>query len=139
MLDDWKTFIVAVFIKRTLEVSILACQGCRESRFSPLLHAHQTKGLMQKLTVFFDAIKSELVTNIRDVYSQFEVRFPNINIPNYDQEGIEFLNNLDVNQIYYGRYITADNDLKFYEYEYVQSQTSVKKAKTKVRKSRVGS
>ena len=136
MLEDWKSFIVACFVKRTLEVAIQECQGCQDSSLSPLLHAHHT-GLYKKLIIFFEQIRTELQDNLEEVYNQYQQKFGGTTSPNYGKEGIEFLKNLTPDYLYYGRYITKENDLKIYGD--VQSKPPSKKRKKGIHKSSVGS
>ena len=140
MFEDWKSFIIACFVKRTLEVAIQECQGCQDSSRSPLLHAHHT-GLYKKLTIFFEQIRTELQDNLEKVYNQYQKKFTldclDFDYSSYSDEGIEFLKNLNPDSLIYGRYITKENDLKIYGD--VQSKPSGKKRKKGIHKSSVGS
>ena len=138
MSEEWKSFIVACFVKRTLELAIEECTGCQDSRLSPLLHVHQTTGLLKKLIIFFDRIKTELCSNIEQLLSQYQHRF---NICDFELEYTEvaliFLKNLTPNTLYYGRYITIDNDLNIYGD--AQVNAPIKKRKKRVHKGTAGS
>ena len=67
MFADLRSYIVASLFRRILEVSIEECIACQQSRVSPVLHAHQASGLLEKTTFFLDRIRSELLDNIEQV------------------------------------------------------------------------
>ena len=120
-MEVWKSFIVANFIKRTLEVAIEECKGCQDSKLSPLLHAHQTTGLLTKLEIFFEQIRIELCDTIENVYIHYQNKFEaSTSIPTIAQcfehinEGLTFLKNINPNSLYYGRYIAIDDDIKIH-------------------------
>ena len=137
MFEDWNSFIVACWIKRTLEVAIEECSACQDSRLSPLLHEHYTTGLLKKLTIFFERIRTELQVNLDEVYNQYRTKFTldclDFDYSDYSNEGLEFLKNQTPESLYYGRYITKENDLKIYGD--VQIKAPVKKRQKRVHKS----
>ena len=134
MLKDWNSYIVGCFIKRTLELSLQECKACKESRYSPLLHAHQSHGLLRKVSIFFDVVKTELHNNIKKVYLEYQKKFPTPDPGvDYISEGKIFLLNLTVFSVCYGGYITEENDLKIHGD--VQIKSIGKKRKREVHKN----
>jgi hypothetical protein len=110
---DWKSFIVAEVVKRTLGLAKRECGGCKDGNHCSLLHACQTTSLLRKLECFLDSpIKVAVRQDLESILNQFEFRFILLDRrENYIEMGETLLNDLNPQSLYYGRFITQYNDV----------------------------
>ena len=109
---DWKSFVVSDIISRTLVLALEECGGCQGGNYSPLLHACRTTSLLKKLECFLEnPIKPQLLSDLQTVLNQFESRYILMDrSENYIKSGQDFINSLNAQSLYYGRFITKYND-----------------------------
>lgn len=119
--DNWFGYLVYVFVKETLAHSNECCPGCVDRKNSPLLHAHQHTGLLEKLHMFHPIVKDLMLSKIPILVTDYVSKFPDPEI--YDDIGQkvlrsfgrDFLNQSSPNSIYYSQYLTPDIDEKLME------------------------
>ena len=109
---DWKSFIVAEIVNRTLCLAQVECGGCKDGNHCPLLHACMTTSLLRKLECFLHSrIKLGVHQDLESILNQFESRYILVDRrEHYIESGKTLLNDLNPESLYYGRFITKYND-----------------------------
>ena len=114
--DAWYGYLVATFVNETITQSLECCPGCADDKNSPLLHAHECLGLLEKLDFYFHSVRDLLQSKLNDLVDDFATKFPDDEI--YDEAGKrvlksfarEFLINCDPRSIYYSKNLTPEID-----------------------------
>ena len=109
----WLAYIVNMFVTNTLLKTKQHCSGCRKDLKSPLLHFHIQASLLEKLKLYFEEVRGDMISSFEECFAAF-VRDTNINL-NKDQylfSGQTFLLLATPESIYYGRFITEDIDAR---------------------------
>ena len=142
----WHSYLVAMFVEQTLKMGFKRCKGCEENRLSPIAHAHITTSLIEKIRHFFTTIQSVLCEDIVEL--AYLARFiPQTKVKDFTDEeliseGLRFLKQLTPHEIYYGAYISKEDEVGFYDKDFtipnelfVKKQSSVGKVASKKSKS----
>ena len=139
----WHSYLVAMFVEQTLKMGFKRCKGCEENRLSPIAHAHITTSLIEKIGHFFTAIQSENISEL--VYLARSI--PQTKVKDFTDEeliseGLRFLTQLTPHEIYYGLYISKEDEVEFYDKDFtipnelfVKKQSSAEKVVPTRRKS----
>ena len=107
--ETWLGFLAAEILLRCVERNLQSCPGCRDGKFSPILHLHYSLNLNQTLKKYM----SITITTI-DVDQMFQVYIDKFG-PQLDGDeliimGKHFMKTLTPDALYYGNYVTTDND-----------------------------
>ena len=74
-IKHWQSYLVAYLIYLVVEEGIKRCGGCRDSRLSPILHAHHTISLKQKIDAFCEDVKLSMWNSIQPIASNYRSTF----------------------------------------------------------------
>lgn len=114
--DNWLGYLVAIFIKETVLHAKECCPGCNDRKNSPLLHAHQHSGLLEKLVMFHPIVRESMLSKMTVLVKNYVELFPDPEI--YDEAGQkilktfgrDFLIQSSPTFIYYSHYLTPECD-----------------------------
>ena len=105
----WLGFIAAEIILRCVEKNLQSCAGCRDGIFSPVLHMHYSLTLHQIIRKFMDATIASI--DIDKIFQAYLDKFgPEIDGDELILLGKHFMQTLTPDALYYGNYVTANND-----------------------------
>ena len=116
----WLAFLSAEIIERCTARIKEECPGCKEGLLSPILHRHTHFNLLETIRAKMPEISCEL--DVRKLYNSFLIRFGMFDLSEDElvMLGQSFLRFSTPDAIYFGNYITKDNEKLFYnnlEYE----------------------
>ena len=107
----WLCHIAADLINNCLSLNLENCPGCRDGLTSPILHVHTSFSLKDVIEKYFDGGVER--TDIDTLYKFFSNKMELPDDPKYDELitlGKSFLRTLNPRALFYGNYITAEND-----------------------------
>ena len=139
--DNWLGYLIYVFVKETLTYSKECCPGCIDRKNSPLLHTHHHNGLLEKLHMFYPAVKDLMLSKMAVLVADYVSKYPDPEI--YDEVGQkvlrafgrDFLAQSDPKSIYYSHYLTPEIDEKLTETSELRVKpTNVKRLASKMNK-----
>lgn len=118
MSDDsnlWIGYLTSVVLQKTLALSLQRCAGCKAKLKSPLLHQHEQYSLLDKLHTYFNEVRGDLLANVNKLFDAVKERLPASDDESKDKENYTtharfYLQNANPEIIYYGRFLTDDND-----------------------------
>ncbi len=110
----WFGFLSAEIIRRCIESCKQDCPACKDGLLSPLLHFHIQYSLREKLDHYYYKIVQEL--NIADLFDRFILQFGwlSLNRDEFISIGQYFTRFSTPEALFYGKYITKENDLGIY-------------------------
>ena len=114
--DNWLGYLVSVFIDETVTQAKECCPGCNDQKNSPLLHAHQHSGLLEKLVMFHPLVRESMLSKMTTLVKNYAELFPDPEF--YDEAGQkvlrtfgrDFLIQSSPTFIYYSHYLTPQCD-----------------------------
>ena len=110
----WFAFISAEIIRQCINICSKECLACKDGNgiLSPLLHHHNQLNLRQKMERYIERVELNLMT----LFDLFVIQFGWFGL---DRD--QFLNNAQAfidfstpDAIFYGKYITYENDFAIY-------------------------
>ena len=108
----WFAYISAEIIRQCVDICAKECRACRDGILSPLLHYHNELNLREKMARYIDRVELNLMT----LFDLFVIQFGWFGL---DRD--QFLNNAQAfidfstpDAIFYGKYITYENDYAIY-------------------------
>lgn len=118
--DNWLGYLIAVFIDETLIHAKECCPGCHDGKNSPLLHAHNHSGLLEKLVMFHPLVRDAMLSKMKTLVEDYVEKFPDPQL--YDETGQkvlktfgrDFLIQSSPTFIYYSHYLTPECDSQIY-------------------------
>ena len=128
----WLAFLAADIIKRCTTRQQQDCPGCRDGLLSPLLHYHNHFTLHDMMKKYMDIVTLEM--DLQQLFGEFIIKFGLFDLPNdeYVKLGQNFVRFSTADAIYYGNYITKENDMALYaEQIYIPSPIKPKSRKKK--------
>lgn len=110
----WFGFLSADIIRRCIENCERQCPACNDGLLSPLLHLHNQYSLREKLDHHYYKIVQE--TDIAVLFDRFILQFGwlSLNREEFISIGQYFTRFSTPEAIFYGRYITKENDATLY-------------------------
>ena len=113
--DLWLGYLSGLLVQRCIKLSILRCPGCNDKHKSPLLHLHQQQSLLDKINIHVNEVKDVLFSTIDELYDVAKHKIPQSGDQSKDKEiytnnGRCFLQTLNAESLYYGRYLCGEND-----------------------------
>lgn len=108
----WLGYITAEVIRQCIMMCNEECLACAGSMTSPLLHFHNEISLKEKVTRYINSV----TLNIEELFDQFIIQFGwfSLNRDHYIQVGNTFLLVTTPDALFYGKYITPQNDKAIY-------------------------
>lgn len=131
----WFAFLSADVLRRCINKSKNECPGCKGALLSPLLHLHNQINLYEKLDRYYNIISTEM--DIAHLFDKFIIQFGwlSLNREEFISVGQYFVRFSTPDAIFYGKYITKENDLALYgSFEQAENTTAEKPTKGKKRK-----
>ena len=113
--DAWLGFLAENIVRKSMQKTESDCNGCRDGMRSVILHLHYQLSLLDKIKINFECIRAEMLKEIPAYYVTFEKKLPHSDDLVKDKNiycGVArtFLVTCTAETIYYGRYITEEND-----------------------------
>lgn len=113
--DSWLAFLSEAFIRESMSLCEKECSGCKDNMKSAILHLHHQLSLLDKLKLYFEKVRSEMLVKIPQIYLKFEKKLPHSEDLSRDRDiycGVArtFLITCTAEAVYYGRYITELTD-----------------------------
>ena len=133
----WLAFLSAQIVDRCIERCAKECPACRDGLFAPLLHRHNQINLRGKIDHYFERVTQQM--DISALFDQFIIRFGwfSLQRDEYVDNGENFIKLSTSDAIFFGNYITYENDAALYasyDTEPGSSKPEKKSIKTKKRK-----
>ena len=113
--DIWIGYLTGLIVQRCVELCVHRCPGCRDKLKSPVLHIHHQYSLLDKLKTYADEIRGSLLPIINQLYDVAKNKLPHSDDPTKDMEIYTnnarfFLQTTTPEVLYYGRYLSEQND-----------------------------
>ena len=110
----WLAFLSAEIIERCNIRLKQECPGCESNLLSPLLHYHTHFNLLDTLKKYVPAVYIEM--DIQKLFNSFLIKFGLFELPEEEfiKLGQSFVRFSSADAIYYGNYITKENDRLLY-------------------------
>ena len=110
----WFAFLSADIIQHCIECCEQKCPACKDGLLSPLLHFHNQSDLYVKLGHYYYKIVQEM--DIADLFDKFILQFGwfSLNREEFICIGQSFVRFSTPDAIFYGKYITKENDYALY-------------------------
>lgn len=121
---SWFTFLAVVIIERC-EIRLKEdCAGCKNGLLASILHYHTRFNLLETIKKYSETVALEM--DIQKVYNSFLIQFGNFDLPQdeFIQQGQAFVRFSTPEAIYYGNYITKDNQESLYTETISEDTTS---------------
>ena len=130
--DIWIGYLAGLAIQRCVELSVLRCPGCRDRLKSSVLHQHHQSSLLDKLKTYFNEVRGSLLPAIDQLYDIAKNKLPHSDDAAKDMEIYSnnarfFLQTATPETLYYGRYLSEQND-------YIINELLIQKPAKKKRK-----
>ena len=114
--DIWLSFLLNLYVRKTLELASLRCPGCRHEpsplRF-PLLHQHNHDSRLQNMEAHQHEIKAFLLSKLEALYERAKPNLPATTEKDretYLQGARMFLHMSTVPFLYYSKMINENTD-----------------------------
>ena len=110
----WLAFLSAQIVDRCIEHCTLNCPACRDGLLSPLLHRHNQLNLRGKIDLYFERVTQQM--DMSSLFDQFIIRFGwfSLQRDEYVNIGENFIKLSTSDAIFFGNYITYENDTALY-------------------------
>ena len=130
--DSWIAFLCEHIVQKSIKISKDNCQGCRDGMQSPILHLHEQQSLIDKIRNAFEQARGAIILNIEAYYKQFESKHPHSDDKKKDKIiycnlARTFLLTATPESLYFGRYLSAENDGYVAEVFNIAKKLSTKK------------
>ena len=113
--DSWLAFLSEAFVRESMSLCMKECSGCKDDMKSAILHLHHQMSLLDKLKLYFEKVRGEMLAKIPMFYLKFEKKLPHSEDLSKDRNiycevARSFLMTCTAETLYYGRYITELTD-----------------------------
>ncbi len=110
----WFAFLAAEVIQQSVDSCEKDCPACMDGLYSPLLHFHNMRNLREKLDLYYYRVISEM--DISELFNKFILHFGWLTLDNdeFVAIGQHFVRFSTPDAIYFGKYITKQNDFALY-------------------------
>ena len=75
--DFWMGALTSEVINLCIHHSKITCSGCRDQKYSALLHLCQQQGLEAKLVTHLEAVRGLLIPRIPELFERFKRNIEN--------------------------------------------------------------
>lgn len=108
----WLGYIAAEVVRQCITLANAECLACANKISSPLLHFHNELNLKEKMARYM----KNVTLNVDELFDQFVLQFGwfSLSRDQYIQIGNTFLLFSTPDAIFYGKYITPQNDKAIY-------------------------
>ena len=108
----WFAFLSADIIRQCIDNCAKECPACRNGILSPLLHHHNELNLHQKMERYIGRVEM----NLSSLFDRFVVQFGwfTLDREQFLSLGQAFVDFSTPDAIFYGKYITYENDFGIY-------------------------
>ena len=110
----WLAFISGEIIHECIEYCVRECPACRYGILSPLLHRHNQLNLRGKMEQYYDRVVQQM--NMGSLFDRFIIQFGwfSLQRAEYILIGDNFIKLSTPEAIFFGKYITYENDAALY-------------------------
>ena len=113
--ETWVGYLTAIIFKKCNEIASQRCPGCQVQLKSVVLHQHLQFSLFDKLKHYLDEVKGAMIKILPSIYKSIENKLPHTGDTQEDRKtyidhGMFFLTVSTPESLYWGRYITEEND-----------------------------
>ena len=110
----WFAYLAAEVIQQCIDACEKDCPACMNGLYSPLLHFHNMHCLREKLDLYYYRVISEM--DISELFNKFILHFGWLTLDNdeFVAIGQHFVRFSTPDAIYFGKYITKQNDFTLY-------------------------
>ncbi len=110
----WFAYLCAEIIEQCIERCQRDCPACRDGFKSPILHYHLQRNLHEKLDIYFHRVIPEM--DIADLFNKFIIHFGwmELSKEEFIAIGQSFVRFSTPDAIFYGKYLTKENDYIIY-------------------------
>ena len=108
----WFAYISAEIIRQCVDICNKECLACKDGALSPLLHYHNELNLRQKMERYIDRVELNLMT----LFDLFILQFGwfGLDRDQFLANAQAFIDFSTPDAIFYGKYITYENDFAIY-------------------------
>ena len=111
----WFGFIAEQFMRECVNRSIQNCPGCKANLSSNLLHLHHQQSLLDVMRHYCDEVRGLLLNTITKFYDSIQSNLPHSDDKKKDKlvyllNARSFLISCNAETIYWGRYVTQEED-----------------------------
>lgn len=107
----WLGYIAAEVIDKCISLNLQSCPACKNGVLSPILHFHNHLNLKEIIETYFDGASNNM--DVNSLLQKFANKLNVLDISNGGELimiGQTFVRTLTAKALYYGDYITAEND-----------------------------
>ena len=113
--EAWVAFLSENIVRQSIKISKDKCPGCKDDMQSPILHLHEQQSLIDKIRNAFEYVRGVILLNIDSYYKQFESKLPCSDDKKKDKIiycnlARTFLLTATPDSLYFGRYLSVEND-----------------------------
>lgn len=113
--DIWLAYLCEHIVRDAVNLAKDHCLGCKESKYSPLLHLHEQTSLLDKIRTYFEEIRGRVLSTLPDIYDRFKKQLAHTTDLEKDKESYvdsarKFLLTITPDAVYFGRYIDEMTD-----------------------------
>ena len=126
----WLAFLSADIIQRCTTRLQQECPACRDGLLSPLLHYHNHFSLHEMMNKYMHLVVLEM--DLQQLFGEFTIKFGLFDLATdeFVKIGQSFVRFSTADAIYYGNYITKENDAALYA-EPIYEPTPIKQKSRK--------
>ena len=108
----WFAFLSAEIIRQCIEICAKECPACIDGILSPLLHHHNELNLREKMERYISRVE----INLSSLFDKFVIQLGwfTLDRDQFVNIGQAFVNFSTPDAIFYGKYITYENDFAIY-------------------------
>ena len=112
--STWLAFLASEIIDKCYKKLLEECPACKDGLLSPLLHLHVQYNLLDTMKKYFSVVSLQM--DIQALFNTFIIKFGYYQVAEeeYIKTGQCFVRFSSAEAIYYGKYITKENDLALY-------------------------
>ena len=112
---SWYGFIAEQFVRKCVQLSRQQCPGCSAKLTSHLLHLHHQESLLDVMRKYCNEVRGSMLSSISSFYDSVEAKLPHSEDRKKDKmiyllNARTFLMTCSAETIYWGRYVTRDED-----------------------------
>ena len=113
--SEWLGYICEVIIRQVTQMCKTECNGCKDGKKSAILHLHKQLSLLEKLNMYFQRVRGSLTNHLPEIYKHIQAKLPHSDDAKKDEQiyldtARLFLLACSPELIYWGRYVTEEND-----------------------------
>ena len=108
-------YLTGVMVQTCCDLAMQNCCGCKVNLKSPLLHTHEQMSLLDKIHLYLNEVRGDILPKVNMVYDNVKDKLPRSDDEVKDKENFVnlarwFLQTATPELLYYARYLTDQND-----------------------------